>query len=207
MATTIERRTIVFPVELRAKSDAAEKGNQISGYAARYFDPADKTTQYQLWDDTFERIQPGAFKSCMDRPDDVRCLFNHDPNMILGRTTAGTCTLTADKKGLYFVADLPDSPAGQTVAEAIRRKDITGCSFSFDVLTCTWTEDASGGQRSVWYRDITDVRLYDVGPVTFPAYEATDVDCCSARSSLDRFKQERKIPQGVKLRRWRHRLQ
>lgn len=202
MPLTIERRTIVLPIELRAKSES-NKANTISGYAARYYVAGDAGTQYVLWSGCVERLQKGAFKSAMDRPDDVRCLFNHDPNGILGRTTAGTCKLTADDKGLYFEAELPDSPVGQTVAEAIRRKDVTGCSFSFDVLSATWTEDASDPNSTIWYRDITDVKLYDVGPVTFPAYEATDVDC--ARSSLAKFQEQRKVPQSVKLRRWRHR--
>lgn len=201
---TTERRTFVLPIEIRSKSDT-DKSNKISGYAARYYDPKDPATQYQLWSDTFERLLPGAFKSAIARPDDVRCLFNHDPNNILGRTTSGTCKLTVDDKGLFFEAELPDSPVGQTVAEAIRRKDITGCSFSFDVIKCTWTEDASGANGSIWYRDITDVQLYDVGPVTFPAYEATDVDMASARSSLDQFKAQRQVPAHVReaRRRWR----
>ena len=196
----IERRTFLLPIDFRAKAD--NQPNKISGYAARYFDPNDPNTQYQLWDDVYERLQPGAFDSALSRPDDVRCLFNHDPNMILGRTTAGTCRLTVDSKGLHFEADLPDSPAGQTVATAISRKDVTGCSFSFDVVAATWQEEIENGE-SIWYRLISDVRLYDVGPVTFPAYTATDCDMASARSSLDRFRSGRPIPSSVRSRRRR----
>jgi HK97 family phage prohead protease len=201
----IERRNLTLPIELRKKSESADAPKMICGYAARYFDPADLNTQYQLWTDTFERLMPGCFASAIARADDVRCLFNHDPNQILGRSTSGTCRLTVDDKGLSFEVDLPNSPAGQTVAEAITRGDITGCSFSFDVITAEWTEDASKNSE-IWYRNITDVRLYDVGPVTFPAYAATDIEMCSARSSFDLAKSSRSIPNGIKLRRWRHRL-
>lgn len=203
MTAITERRTVTVPIELRAADVAASKGNQITGYAARYYDPADPTTQYELWEECYERIMPGAFDSAMSRPDDVRALFNHDPNMILGRSTANTLTLSVDDKGLKFTVDLPDSPAGQTVAEAIRRGDITGCSFSFDVLKCTWTEDDTNPMKSMAYRNITDLRLYDVGPVTFPAYESTEVDMNSVRSSRDEALKSRAVPDAVQMRRRR----
>ncbi|WP_010584441.1 HK97 family phage prohead protease, partial [Schlesneria paludicola] len=198
MPQQIERRRFNLPVEIRSEGDKTP--GKISGYSARYFDPSDPNTQYKLWEDCFERIQPGAFDSAISRGDDVRCLFNHNPDLILGRTTSGTCTIRVDAKGLWFEADLPNSPAGLTVAEAINRKDVTGCSFSFDVIAATWQEDVVDGE-SIWYRIITDVRLYDVGPVTFPAYGATDCDMASARSSLDRFRSSRPIPHSVRSRR------
>jgi HK97 family phage prohead protease len=204
MTAITERRTVTVPIELRAADVAASKGNQITGYAARYYDPAEpNATQYELWHECYERIMPGAFASALSRPDDVRALFNHDPNMILGRSTANTLTLSVDEKGLKFSVDLPDSPAGQTVAEAIRRGDITGCSFSFDVLKQTWTEDETNPMRPVCYRNIEDLRLYDVGPVTFPAYQSTEVDMNSVRSSWDEALKSRAVPDAVQMRRRR----
>jgi HK97 family phage prohead protease len=176
----IERRRVSLPIEFRA-DEVAGKGNVISGYAAKYYDSRDLSTQYELWDGCYERLQPGCFDSALKRPDDVRCLFNHDPNLIIGRTAAGTLILTVDKVGLRYECTLPETGAGPGVAEAIQRKDVTGCSFSFDCLVCTWTEDSA---NDVCYRDITDVMLYDVGPVTFPAYESTEVELNSIKRSL-----------------------
>lgn len=206
MPKTLERRTFVGRVEFRKDGAAATR---ISGYAARFHDPKDDSTQYQLWTGCIERIMPGAFDSAMSRADDVRCLFNHNPDNILGRTVADTCRLSVDKKGLFFECDLPDSPIGQTVAAAIGRGDVSGCSFAFDVLAATWSEQTAGDSE-IWYRDITDVQLYDVGPVTYPAYEATDVDLASARSSFAEFKGKQPgnqpIPSNVRNARRRLRL-
>ena len=203
LPTQLQRRTINLPIELRSKSET-EKVSRISGYSARYYDANDPDTQYQLWSDCFERLMPGCFESALKRPDDVRCLFNHDPSNILGRTAAGTCRLRVDSKGLWFEADLPDSEPGRTVETAISRKDVTGCSFSFDVIAATWIEETKDGE-TVWIRQITDVVLYDVGPVTFPAYKATDCDLSSVRSSLDNFRSKRPVPSGTRSqrRRWR----
>lgn len=114
---------------------------------------------------------------------DVRGLFNHDPNYVLGRNGV-TMTLRKTAAGVEF--DIPALPKARAdVAEAIQRRDVTGNSFSF-----TLPEDGSG---EVWtraekrkdggklpLREIVRIAgLYDIGPVTFPAYEATKV---SARS-------------------------
>ena len=191
------RRHFQMPVELRAVPDATETGNVVSGYAAVYYDAADPNTRFQLWDNCFEYIAPGAFDKALARPDDVRCLFNHDPSQIIGRNLAETLSLRVDAKGLFFECQLPDSAPGKTVAEAVRRKDVTGCSFCFDCV-CNWIEDSTG-PALVTYRVITDVVLYDVGPVTFPAYPATDCDSDRAKRSLDEFRKNRPTPQVDQL--------
>ena len=200
--TVRERRTIALPIELRAKKESSP--DVVSGYAALFYDSKDPGTQYQLWSGCFERIQPGAFDSALKRPDDVRCLFNHDPNQILGRSLSETLTLKVDSKGLYFECQLPNSPAGQTVREAIARGDVSGCSFSFDVLVATWTE-ANSGADEINYRDILDVALYDVGPVTFPAYVSTEIEVNSVKRSLEQFRAEQR-PTKRESRRRRLRL-
>ena len=205
MPKHFERRTFVGQVEVRKDNKDNQVATRISGYAARFYDAKDPATQYELWSGCIERIMPGAFDSAMSRGDDVRCLFNHNPDNILGRTLSDTCKLSVDKKGLFFECDLPDSPIGQTVAAAISRGDVSGCSFAFDVLAATWSEEAADGNE-IWYRDITDVQLYDVGPVTYPAYEATDVDMASARSSFAEFQKNQPTPDNVKKRRRRLRL-
>jgi len=138
---------------------------RIVGYAAVYYDGTERT-QYELWDGAVERIMPGAFDAALAT--DVRGLFNHDPNLILGRTSAGTMGLTADSRGLRYSIDAPDSPNGENVRAAVERGDVTGSSFSFIVNDVRWLKE-----ESLQVREILGVELFDVGPVTFPAYSAT----------------------------------
>ena len=120
-----------------------------------------------------ETIKPGTFKASLARPDDIRSLFNHNPDLVLGRNTAGTMELREDKKGLWFGVDLPDTSTGRDMAESLRRGDVSQCSFAFTV---------DGGGDS-WHftdegpdeRTLTSVTLYDASPVTNPAYTDTSV--------------------------------
>ena len=147
----------------------------ITGLAAVYYDGS-PGTEYCLWDDgevrIVERILPGTFDAAA-ASDDVRALFNHDPNQLLGRTAAGTLRLELRGEGLGYVIDPPDTPAARTVIEAVRRGDLTGSSFSFDVTAQRWDERQAEGGRVEIVREVLGVRLYDVGPVTFPAYSGT----------------------------------
>jgi len=98
----------------------------------------------------------------------VRALLNHAPDNILGRTAAGTLRLTTDDVGLRYEIAVPDTAVGRDLAASIGRGDITGSSFSFTVLA---EERVNEPNRQL--RIVKDVELFDVGPVTFPAYEAT----------------------------------
>jgi uncharacterized protein len=131
-----------------------------------------------------EMIAPGAFKSAL-MGSDVRALFNHDPSMILGRTTSGTLRLTETDQGLEFDVDPPDTTYARDLVACMQRGDINQCSFGFNVDAGgdTWQKDATGQ----WTRTIHVVsRLYDVSPVTFPAYPDT---ACAMRS-LEKIKAE-----------------
>lgn len=166
----MERRTIARPVEIRAEGDG--KARTIQGYAAVYHRDGDKGTEYQLWSDVFERIAPGAFERSV-REDDIRALFNHDPNLLLGRTKSKTLQVASDGTGLaYSFLENPADPDSVRVAEKVARGDADGSSFSFKALTADWTEETVDGQR-IWIRTLRDVVTYDVGPVTFPAYSGT----------------------------------
>lgn len=124
-----------------------------------------------------EKIAPGAFDDAV-KNDDVRALFNHDPNMLLGRTASGTLRLSVTKSGLAYEVDLPDTRAAQDVRALIQRGDVNGSSFGFTVEDDDWDEtDVKKGQLPL--RTIRKVSLFDVSPVTYPAYPQTSV---SARS-------------------------
>ena len=118
-----------------------------------------------------EKIAPGAFKESI-REDDIRALFNHDPNFVLGRNTAKTLTLAEDDTGLKTTIDPPDTQFARDLAVSIERGDITQMSFAFQVLEEEWK---TGEKKELDLRTIKKVRLYDVSPVTFPAYQGTDI--------------------------------
>lgn len=143
---------------------------RLLGYASVFFNGTPKT-EFRLWDDMVERIMPGAFDKTLQEKDDVRALFNHDPSLILGRTTAGTVDLSVDKRGLKYSIELGSTTVAKDVVKHIRRKDVSGSSFGFEV-----TDVEHRMENKVHIREITGVKLFDVGPVTFPAYEGTEVN-------------------------------
>ena len=160
--------------------------NTAYGYAALF----NSTTDLGSFD---EMIEPGAF----DGTDmaDVRALFNHDPNMLLARTSSGTLKLTVDEKGLRYEFDIPDTTAGRDLKELLARGDISQSSFGFTIDKEDWEERMGTKPK----RKIKKVkRLFDVSPVTFPAYTDTTV----ALRSLDAMKeiQGEEAPKDTPLR-------
>lgn len=160
-----ERRVVSLPIEVRQAGDA----RTLTGYAAVF---NRETTIAGLFR---EQIAPGAFTEAVGR-DDVRALFNHDPNFVLGRTAAGTLTLREDETGLHYEAIPPAVSWANDLLVSVSRGDITQSSFAFSVEAEEWTH-AKRGEMPL--RTITRAKLYDVSPVTYPAYEETTV---SARS-------------------------
>lgn len=143
----------------------AEDGNlYIEGYFAVY------NSRYELWDGAYETIAPGAFDG--QTGEDVRALTNHDTNLVLGRTTAGTLTLRTDERGLWgsIIVNQADQDA-MNLYERVKRGDVSQCSFGFDILD----QDVQyqDGEPTVWV--IRKVKLYEVSVVTFPAYTDTSV--------------------------------
>lgn len=171
----------------------ADGGKTLVGYGAVFYRANDPGTEYQLWSDLYERVSRSAFDAALKRKDDARGLFNHDPNAILGRTTSGTMRLSVDDVGLRYEIDLPNTQQAQAVAEAVARGDVSGSSFSFRVEKQTFEKDA---KRNAEIRTIEQVELFDVGPVTFPAYAATtsamrsDGDGAEARQARDEWRRQ-----------------
>jgi uncharacterized protein len=181
----MERRTTA---ELPATIEQREgESTRIRGYAAVFYDGT-SATEYPLWSRAVERIMPGAFDKAMAR-DDVRALFNHDPNMLLGRSKAGTLKLVVDAKGLAYEIEPGDTSVARDVLAHLKRKDITGSSFAFVVTDENWDKKEDGKR----IREIRGVELYDVGPVTYPAYKGTtaaarsDSDIADARQRLEQI--------------------
>jgi len=155
------------------RGESEEQVPEISGYGAVFYREDDAGTEYRLWDDVYERIMSSAFSGIADS--DVRSFFNHNPDVVLGRSLSGTLTLSVDSVGLRYSVTPPD--AYQHVVESVKRGDVDGSSFMFVPTETTW-RDETHDERTITIREINAVELYEVGPVTFPAYEAT-----TARSS------------------------
>lgn len=143
----------------------------IEGYAAKF-----NTWSQELPPGFRETIKPGAFTRAIAEGQDVRCLMNHDPSLILGRTKSGTLTLREDTIGLYYRCTLPNTQVARDLHASISRGDIDQCSFSFAALGEDWgNERADNGD---WFaaRYLSDCDLFDVSPVTYPAYLDTEVN-------------------------------
>lgn len=165
-----ETRTVtVGKLELRA----SDKGNMLVGYAAKFNTMSDDLGGF------LETIAPGAFSRAIKEKHDVRALFNHDPNYVLGRTKSGTLTLREDGTGLEMCCAMPDTQTARDLMESVKRGDIDQQSFSFRCLSDSW---AMRDGMSV--RTLQDLELFDVSPVTYPAYQDTSV----ASRSLDAHK-------------------
>jgi len=129
-----------------------------------------------------ERILPSAVTSTLGA-DDIVALWNHNDGMVLGRVSAGTLKLSADSDGVQAEMSLPDSSWGSDALEAVRRGDVLGMSFRFSVLP-DGSEWRYEGDTLV--REISNLRLYEVSPVVFPAYPATSVSVRSRAVELTR---------------------
>jgi hypothetical protein len=118
-----------------------------------------------------EKVAKGAFSNTI-KQDDVRALFNHDPNFVLGRNTSGTLRMLEDEQGLWIEIDPPDTQYARDLMTSISRGDITQMSFGFEILK---EERQKGENNEPDLFTLQEVKLWDVSPVTFPFYKETDV--------------------------------
>lgn len=131
---------------------------------------------FESWSETLggifpfkEKVSKGAFVESLAK-DDIRALFNHDPNYVLGRNKSGTLELEEDDVGLRVRITPPDTSWARDITTSIKRGDISQMSIGFVVEKDEWS--TANGMDT---RDIKKVQLFDVSPVTFPAYTSTDV--------------------------------
>jgi HK97 family phage prohead protease len=149
--------------ELRvAKSDDGKR--TLSGYAAVFNSLSADLGGWR------EQILPGAFSKCLASNPDIVCLRDHNPSMILGRTTAGTLRVSQDEIGLRFECDLPDTTQANDLVTSLERGDLNGCSFGMFCQNDNWHED-----NGITVRDVMEADVFDCSVVTYPAYPATSV--------------------------------
>jgi uncharacterized protein len=167
-----ERRTITGSVHARAIGDGMPK--EIGGIAA----VVNSVTDLGYFEEVIER---GAFDYCLSHAKyDIRCLFNHESDLILGRTKAETCKVFVNADGNLEYTWIPDyeNPTHMSVVRSIMRGDITQSSFAFTIKEQSWadsTKYGTMGKRTIKMID----ELFDVSPVTYPAYSETEADARS----------------------------
>jgi len=123
-----------------------------------------------------EEVAAGAFRDSIGA-DDIRALFNHDSNFVLGRNRSGTLELREDGRGLFTRIHPPDAQWARDMLVSIERGDITQMSFGFRTIEDAWSQP-----NGMPHRTLKRVQLFDVSPVTFPAYPQTDVTVAMRRA-------------------------
>ena len=133
-------------------------------------------SETKLFENYYEEISDKAFQN-IDLTD-IRALADHDTAKVLGRTKSNTLKLSVDDKGLYgeITINKNDSEA-VNLYERVKRGDIDQCSFGFNILNETMEQRADGTTK--W--TITEIELFEVSVVTFPAYADTAVEARSAQ--------------------------
>lgn len=167
----LERRCIGAH-ELRAVDGGGDDRRRVEGYAAVFDQWSDDLGGFR------EIIRTGAFSQTI-QVDDIRMVWNHNTDEVLGRNQAGTLELEEDDVGLRFVDYPPEGAEGRV--ESIERGDVDQMSFLFTAERDEWHKDEDGN----WTRELLQVRIYEISPVVFPAYPQTSAQ---VRSRLEELK-------------------
>ena len=169
-----ELRIVSSSMKIERRSGVVDgkeaEGVTLRGHAALFDDLSEPMWGFR------EKIDPGAFTESLKG--DVRALLNHDSNIVLGRSTNNTLRMVEDADGLAVEIDInPNDRQALDVAARVERGDISQMSFGFTVDEQRWDENVVEGSDDLdVIRTIIKVRsLYDVSPVTYPAYAGTDV--------------------------------
>lgn len=182
-----EIRTWMSQVELRESEDGKRK---LSGYAIKWEQLSQKMG---YWFRFREKFSKNAFKESIEK-DDQRALWNHNTDIVLGRTKNNTLLLEEDNVGLRFEIDLPQTTWGNDIYLSVKRGDVDGVSFGFKKLGDEW--DESDPDNIV--RTVTKAQLFEVSPTPFPAYEGvTEVSARNIEQAYEQYKKEA-TPDGDK---------
>jgi HK97 family phage prohead protease len=178
MTTTVERRVNTVEFDVR-NGEASSDGMSFTGYAAVFNSPSEPLPFTEV-------IREGAFKRSLKSRNEIKLFMNHNTDVVLGSTRAGTLKLSEDSRGLLAQAELPDTSAGRDLSVLMKRGDVSSMSFGFSVPPKgdSWSGDGAT-------RELHQVRLHEVSIVTgFPAYEATtasvrSLDILAERTAVD----------------------
>jgi len=171
------RQLEIDDIELRSDDDSE---SFVEGVGIVY------DREVELWPGYFEKIRSGAFESSVRGDKDIKSFFNHNPSFVLSTTRSRPPLILDDgSNGLRFKSPIPDTSYGRDLRENLRRKNVRGASFSFTVARDgdSVTRDEKGNIR----REITKGTLYEIGPVTNPAYKQTKVGLRDAETAYKEY--------------------
>jgi HK97 family phage prohead protease len=154
----MERRSVPTEFEVRSEGNTF----QFYGYALKWDARSQNLGGFR------ERVAMGATADSIQR-DDVRALYNHDPNLVLGRNRSGTLRLSEDTEGLHYEVDMPDTTYARDLATSMERGDVSQSSFGFKVSGPDG-QDFAEDDDGFPLRTLNKISLFDVSPVTYPAY-------------------------------------
>ena len=177
--TNMEKR--VYTIESRVE-ETEDKRDVVVGYGSIFNSRSENLGGF------YEYISPSAITQETIDNSDVRALINHDESLILARSTSGTLELNVDEKGLKYRFDIPETSYGKDLAINMKNGNITQSSFAFTVAENgdEWSTDEDGND----VRTITKIdKLYDVSPVTYPAYRMAESDLVIAQRGLACYKE------------------
>ena len=179
--TIMEKRIFNIENRFETKEDGQEV---VIGYGSIWNSRSENLGGF------YEFISPSAITEETIAKSDVRALINHDPNLVLARSTAGNLKLSVDDKGLKYEFSIPETSYGKDLAINMKNGNINQSSFAFTVGSDEWSTDDEGND----IRTITSIdRLYDVSPVTYPAYSQAESDLVVAQRGLAMYKEKQEI--------------
>ena len=164
---------------LELRDDGEGKKKTLSGYAAKFEKLSEPLYGFK------EKIRRGAFSESL-KSNNIRALWNHNTDWVLGNTKTGTLRLKEDDTGLKFEIDLPDTTVGRDAGVSVSRGDVDGMSFAFETRKQEWDEKNPNNV----VRTLIDVDLKEISPTAFPAYPQTKVTARSVKDDYEDHSEE-----------------
>lgn len=174
-----ENRKIHLKTDFTVRSKEDDDSRYLEGYFIRF------NEETELWPGAYEEVSPEAVKKSL-KDNDIRCLFNHDTSIVLGRTGNNTLELKTDNTGLFGRVKInPNDKQAMDILARIERGDINACSFGFNIISEEVQNRDDGTVKFV----LKEIDLHEVSPVTFPAYPTTSIE--ARQRDLEQYKQRK----------------
>lgn len=182
----IKTREMYFRTDFQTRQENDAK--YIEGYFIRF------NEETELWKGAYEEVSPEAITNSL-KNNDIRCLFNHDTSIVLGRTGNKTLELKADSVGLFGRVKInPNDKQAMDILARIERGDINACSFGFNIISEEIQNRDDGTVKFI----LREIDLKEVSPVTFPAYPTTSIS--ARKKDYEQYKQKQLELRKNKLR-------
>lgn len=189
----MEHRTMQMS-GMKIREDLVNGKRRLEGYFSVFDQP------YEVWPGWIETIAPGAFSRALASGQDVKVLWNHNADIVLGSTGNKTADLREDQRGLFGSVEINEQDQDAKNAYArVDRGDVNGCSFGFEIsrMEESWDEDG------IYRTRILEVSpLYEVSPCTFPAYAQTSITS-RAQEQLEAVREKLENARKKKRDQWR----